>query len=94
MTRLLAAADARRWGAALRSTLPTPGRGTLAGRLPGLRVRAKTGTLLEHASALSGWVWLQRSRRWAQFSVLSRGLSKPRAVAVEDELLRLVAGNA
>src|SRR5207244_2829757 len=87
MTRLLAAADSEPWAAALQSTLPTPGRSTLAGRLVGLRVRAKTGTLLDRVSALSGWVWLERSRRWAQFSVLSRGLPKPRAVALEDRLL-------
>jgi protein MpaA len=81
-------------GRTLRSTLPAGGQGTLAGRLPGLRVRAKTGTLLEQVSALSGWVWLRRSHRWAEFSILSRGLSKPQAVTVEDELVTLVAGQA
>ena len=91
MTRLLAAAGSRPWGAALRATLPTAGRGTLAGRLLGLRVRAKTGTLLQRVSALSGWVWLERSRRWAEFSVLSRGLPKPRAVELEDRAVAIVA---
>jgi len=91
MTRLLAAAGSRPWGAALRATLPTAGRGTLAGRLLGLRVRAKTGTLLQRVSALSGWVWLERSHRWAEFSVLSRGLPKPRAVELEDRAVAIVA---
>jgi D-alanyl-D-alanine carboxypeptidase len=87
LVRLLSAAS----GSALRSTLPTAGEGTLAGRLSGLRVRAKTGTLLQQVSALSGWVWLQRSRRWAEFSILSRGLAKSQAVAVEDGLVSIVA---
>ena len=91
MTRLLAAAESRPWGAALRSTLATAGHGTLSGRLLGLRVRAKTGTLLQQVSALSGWVWLERSHRWAEFSVLSRGLSKPRAVELEDRVVAIVA---
>jgi len=62
--------------------------------LIGVRVRAKTGTLLKQISALSGWVWLQRTRRWAEFSILSRGLSKPKAVAVEDELVSVIAKDA
>jgi len=91
MVRLLAAADSRPWGRALRSTLPTPGRGTLAGRLAGLPVRAKTGTLIRHVSALSGWVRVAHPRGWAAFSILSRGLSKARAVALEDAVVRLIA---
>ena len=94
MIRLLAAADSQRWARALRSTLGSAGQGTLAGRLIGLRIRAKTGTLLKRVSALSGWVWLQRSRRWAEFSILSRGLPKPRAVALEDELMWIIAKHA
>jgi protein MpaA len=85
MTRLLAFAPG------LRATLPAAARGTLAGRLAGLLVRAKTGTLLQQVSALSGWVWLAKSRRWVEFSVLSRGLSKARAVAIEDGLVAIVA---
>ena len=49
---------------------------------------------LQQVSALSGWIWLQRSRRWGEFSILSRGLSKPQAVAVEDELVSIVAKDA
>jgi D-alanyl-D-alanine carboxypeptidase len=91
VARLLHVADLRPWGPALRSTLPAPGEGTLAGRLAGVRVRAKTGTLLDRVSALSGWVWLHRSHRWATFSILSRGLLKPQAVRIEDAIVRTVA---
>jgi D-alanyl-D-alanine carboxypeptidase len=91
MTRLLAAARSESWARTLRSTLPTAGEGTLAGRLRGLRIRAKTGTLLERVSALSGWIWLQRSRRWDEFSILSRGPSKPQALALENRLVALIA---
>jgi len=94
IVRLLDTADREPWGPAVRTTLPTAGEGTLAGRLIGLRVRAKTGTLLHQVSALSGWIWLQRSRRWGEFSILSRGLSKPKAVAVEDELVSVIAKDA
>ena len=87
IVRLLSAAS----GSPLRSTLPSAGEGTLAGRLAGFRVRAKTGTLLQHVSALSGWVRLQRSHRWAAFSILSRSLPKSQAVALEDALVSLVA---
>jgi D-alanyl-D-alanine carboxypeptidase len=87
IVRLLASAG----GATLRSTLPAAGEGTLRGRLLGLRVRAKTGTLLQQVSALSGWVWLRRSRRWAEFTILSRGLPKARAVVLEDALVEAIA---
>jgi D-alanyl-D-alanine carboxypeptidase len=94
MVKLLAAAESSPWGRALRRTLPAPGQGTLVGRLSGLRIMAKTGTLLEGVSALSGWVWVERSRRWAEFSILSWGLSKARAVALEDAVVRIVAEGA
>jgi murein peptide amidase A len=87
LARLL---SGNRWASALRSTLPGPGQGTLAGRLYGIPVRAKTGTLFAGVSALSGWLRL-RSRRWAAFSILSRGLAKSRAVGVEDRLVALFA---
>jgi protein MpaA len=87
IVRLLASAG----GAVLRSTLAAAGEGTLRGRLLGLRVRAKTGTLLQQVSALSGWVWLRRPGRWAEFSVLSRGLPKARAVALEDSIVAAIA---
>jgi serine-type D-Ala-D-Ala carboxypeptidase/endopeptidase (penicillin-binding protein 4) len=88
--------DARRspWGAAFRSTLPPAGRGTLAGRLAGVPVRAKTGTLIHGVSALSGWVRLERSGRWAEFSILSSGLAKERAVAVEDTVVSMISRRA
>jgi protein MpaA len=91
IVHLLSAANGRRWGPALRSTLPTAGQGTLAARLSGLRVRAKTGTLLKQVSALSGWVWLQRRHQWGEFSVLSQRLAKAQAVSLEDELVSIIA---
>lgn len=94
MIRLLGVADRSAWGSAFRSTLPVPGEGTLGGRLTGLRVYAKTGTLIHGVSALSGWVWLERSGRWAEFSILSKGLTKEQAVAVEDALVRIVSTTA
>ncbi len=80
--------DARRqpWGRALRGSLPTPGRGTLAGRLGGLGLNAKTGTLWNGASALAGWVRLRHGGT-AEFAVLSRDSSK----ATEDAIVRRVA---
>jgi hypothetical protein len=45
-------------------------------------------------SALSGWIWLQKRRRWGEFAVLSRVLRKPQAIALEDELVAIIAGNA
>ena len=94
MVRLLALTGSQRWSGALRSTLPASGEGTLAGRLVGVTVRAKTGTLLRRVSALSGWVWMAHARRWAEFSVFSRGLLKSRAVALEDAIVRTLATRA
>jgi D-alanyl-D-alanine carboxypeptidase len=79
----------RRAGA-LRATLAAPGEGTLAGRLLGLPVRAKTGTLFRGVSSLSGWVRL-RSRRWAVFSILCNGVPEEQALALEDRLVALIA---
>ena len=94
MIRLLTAASAAPWAAALRSTLAGAGQGTLFRRLLGLRVRAKTGTLLKQVSALSGWIWLAKSHRWAEFSILSQGLQKPQAVVLENRLAALIGKHA
>jgi D-alanyl-D-alanine carboxypeptidase/D-alanyl-D-alanine-endopeptidase (penicillin-binding protein 4) len=93
LTRLLGWAEGQPWGARLRYLLPAPGEGTLKGRLRGLRVRAKTGTLND-VSALSGWIWLRRSHTWGEFSILSRGLSKTRAVALEDRIVAILSRSA
>lgn len=93
LTRLLDAAESASWGSVLRSTLPVPGQGTLEDRLHGVRVRAKTGTLVG-VSALSGWVWLDRSSTWAEFSILSSGMSKTQAVEIEDRIVRLLSNRA
>jgi serine-type D-Ala-D-Ala carboxypeptidase/endopeptidase (penicillin-binding protein 4) len=87
VARLLDTVEERAWGPILRRTLPPPRRGTLEDRLGGIPVRAKTGTL-HNISALSGWVRLRRSDRWASFSIMSSGLSKPKAVAIENKIVR------
>lgn len=87
---LLGRAEVEDWGPALRLTLPVPGQGTLDDRLAGVKLRAKTGTL-DGISALSGWVWLERTRTWAEFSILSSGMPKSRAVAIEDRIVRIIA---
>lgn len=93
LTRLLAYSERQRWGVGLRSTLPGPGEGTLEDRLSGVKVRAKTGTL-DDISALSGWVWLQRSQSWGEFSILSHGMSKYRAAEIEDRIVRIITRRA
>jgi D-alanyl-D-alanine carboxypeptidase/D-alanyl-D-alanine-endopeptidase (penicillin-binding protein 4) len=91
--RLLWRADAAPWGETLRDALPHGNQGTLEGRLPKILLRAKTGTL-DHASALSGWVWLQRSKQWAEFSILSSGFSEWTAKGIEDQIVRVISQKA
>jgi D-alanyl-D-alanine carboxypeptidase/D-alanyl-D-alanine-endopeptidase (penicillin-binding protein 4) len=90
---LLWVADAAQWGSTLRSTLARGGQGTLEDRLEDVKVRAKTGTL-EAVSALSGWVWLETSNEWAEFSILSSGMSTTTAKTIENKIVRLVSNNA
>jgi serine-type D-Ala-D-Ala carboxypeptidase/endopeptidase (penicillin-binding protein 4) len=92
LAALLDDARPRPWGDELRGSLAAPGEGTLSGRLSGLPVRAKTGTLIGDISALSGYVRL-RDGRWASFSILSE-LSKDEAVALEDSIVRAIATGA
>jgi serine-type D-Ala-D-Ala carboxypeptidase/endopeptidase (penicillin-binding protein 4) len=93
LARLLDWADEQSWWTKLRAGLPTGDQGTLEDRLGGVRVRAKTGTLI-NVSALSGWIYLQREDEWASFSILSRGLPKYRAAATEDKIVRLLERRA
>jgi D-alanyl-D-alanine carboxypeptidase/D-alanyl-D-alanine-endopeptidase (penicillin-binding protein 4) len=92
MAALLYRALRRPWGNELRTSLAVPGDGTLGGRLFGLEVRAKTGTLIGDISALSGYVRLHNGR-WASFSIMSE-LPKDEAVAMEDAIVRAIAANA
>ena len=88
---LLLEAGLRPWAEVLYESLPAPGEGTLVGRLIGVPVRAKTGTLfITPASALSGYVRAANGRRLA-FSVISRGLDKATAVRIEDSIVRILA---
>ena len=93
LVKLLWFAETRPWETNLRGSLPTGGQGTLEGRLVGVQVRAKTGTLID-ISALSGWVWLEQEGAWGEFSIMSRGMSKSQAVAIEDRIVRIVANRA
>ena len=93
IVHLLWDAGRKPWLDALQSSLPQAGQGTLAGRLRNVALRAKTGTL-DDASALSGWVWLQRSGQWAEFSILSSGFSEWRAKTIEDRIVRAISQNA
>jgi D-alanyl-D-alanine carboxypeptidase/D-alanyl-D-alanine-endopeptidase (penicillin-binding protein 4) len=93
IVRLLGLAEDQPWGAALHSSLPGPGQGTMKGRLGGVMVRAKTGTLTR-VSSLSGWVWLERRGVWAEFSIISRGLQKPVAMGIENAIVRTLSRSA
>jgi D-alanyl-D-alanine carboxypeptidase/D-alanyl-D-alanine-endopeptidase (penicillin-binding protein 4) len=93
LVRLLWFADGEAWGRDLRWSLPIGGGGTLEDRLRDVRIRAKTGTL-EEVSALSGWVWLEQVGTWAEFSIMSQGMSKSQAVEIEDRVVRIVANRA
>ncbi|HET9249252.1 MAG TPA: D-alanyl-D-alanine carboxypeptidase [Actinomycetota bacterium] len=86
IVRLLWFAEDQPWGSDLRRALPTGGQGTLVHRLRGVDVRAKTGTL-DDVSALSGWVKAHHTGRWIEFSVLSYGMSKSTASAIEDRIV-------
>ena len=93
IVRLLWYAGAQPWASTLMNALPSGGQGTLDGRLTWVKIHAKTGTLTG-ISALSGWIWLQRSGSWAEFSILSHGLTKKSAVQIENGIARTVSRNA
>ena len=88
IVRLLWFAEDQTWGPELRGALPTGGQGTLVNRLHGIDVRAKTGTL-DDVSALSGWVRTGPAA-WAEFSILSQGLSKALASDIEDRIVQIL----
>ena len=77
----------------LRDGLAAGGQGTLENRFHDVTLRAKTGSL-DGVSALSGWVWLERASSWAEFSILSTGMSYYEAKGVEDRIVRLIEERA
>jgi D-alanyl-D-alanine carboxypeptidase/D-alanyl-D-alanine-endopeptidase (penicillin-binding protein 4) len=93
IVKLLHSAEGQTWGDTLRSLLAHGGQGTLEDRLADVKLRAKTGTL-DSVSALSGWVWMKRQRDWAEFSILSSGISKTRSIHIENAIVRVVNANA
>ncbi|MFL5790583.1 MAG: D-alanyl-D-alanine carboxypeptidase, partial [Actinomycetota bacterium] len=76
-----------------RMALPAAGEGTLRHRLPGIRIRAKTGTL-DNVSALSGWVWNGPTDGWITFSILTSGMSEYPAKDLEDRVVHVLANRA
>jgi D-alanyl-D-alanine carboxypeptidase/D-alanyl-D-alanine-endopeptidase (penicillin-binding protein 4) len=94
LTSLLLTAASEPWGPTFVASLPGPGEGTLRGRLIGVPVRAKTGTLFTvPCSTLAGYVRDANGRRIA-FAVLSDGIPKGSSIAVEDAVVRLLAASA
>ena len=94
MVELLGIAEDQVWGAPFRAGLARGGQGTMEDRpLKGIRVRVKTGTL-DGVSTLSGYVFLKDTGTWAEFSIMSRGLAKSRAVEIENQIVRTIANNA
>jgi D-alanyl-D-alanine carboxypeptidase len=91
--KLLWYVNRQSWADLFRGTLPRPGEGTLKERLLTVDVRAKTGTL-DSVSALSGWVRLQRSGEWAEFSIMSSGYSQHYAKKIENQIVKVVARSA
>jgi D-alanyl-D-alanine carboxypeptidase/D-alanyl-D-alanine-endopeptidase (penicillin-binding protein 4) len=79
--------------AQLHGSLADGGQGTLEDRLHDVDLRAKTGSL-DGISALSGWVWLERASSWAEFSILSSGMSYYTAKGVEDRIIRIIEERA
>jgi D-alanyl-D-alanine carboxypeptidase/D-alanyl-D-alanine-endopeptidase (penicillin-binding protein 4) len=93
IVRLLWFADRQPWAGALRMALPHANEGTLRHRLGGVRIRAKTGTLI-NVSALSGWVWSDRADGWVAFSILSSGMNAYTAKGLEDKVVGVLANRA
>ena len=91
--RMLWWAGRQPWLGALRTALPHANQGTLRHRLRGVKIRAKTGTLIG-VSALSGWVWSAAVDRWVAFSILSSGMSTAVAKDLEDRVVRVLAARA
>ena len=91
LVTLLLTAERRPWFPVFFRSLPAGGEGTLSGRLAGVPVRAKTGTLfVRPTSTLSGYVTTRDGRRVA-FSVLTHDLPEATAVAIEDAVVRAIA---
>ena len=93
LARLLGWAESQPWGNEFRAMLPSGGEGTLEGRLGGVPVRAKTGTL-QSISTLSGWIRLKKTGSWAEFSIMSSGMSKSKAVTAENRIVRILRRRA
>jgi D-alanyl-D-alanine carboxypeptidase/D-alanyl-D-alanine-endopeptidase (penicillin-binding protein 4) len=88
---LLLRARRQPWFPVLFGSLPAGGEGTLSGRLVGVPVRAKTGTLfVRPTSTLSGYV-RDANGTLVAFSVLTHDLPEWRARSIEDAVVRTLA---
>jgi D-alanyl-D-alanine carboxypeptidase/D-alanyl-D-alanine-endopeptidase (penicillin-binding protein 4) len=88
---LLLQARRAAWFPVLLRSLPAGGDGTLTGRLVGVPVRAKTGTLfVRPTSTLSGYV-RDRNGTLVAFSVLTHALPEYQARSIEDAVVRTLA---
>jgi D-alanyl-D-alanine carboxypeptidase/D-alanyl-D-alanine-endopeptidase (penicillin-binding protein 4) len=91
LVTLLLLARSERWFDAFLASLARPGVGTLEGRLSGMDVYAKTGTLIEMpVSTLAGYVRTQTGGL-AAFAILSDGFGKDAAVRIEDDVVHAIA---
>ncbi|MGZ8578580.1 MAG: D-alanyl-D-alanine carboxypeptidase/D-alanyl-D-alanine-endopeptidase [Actinomycetota bacterium] len=91
LVTMLLLARSEPWFRPFADSLAAPGVGTLDGRLAGVDVIAKTGTLLERpVSALAGYVRTDRGDLVA-FAILSDGFGKDTAIAIEDAVVRAIA---
>jgi D-alanyl-D-alanine carboxypeptidase/D-alanyl-D-alanine-endopeptidase (penicillin-binding protein 4) len=93
IVRMLWWAERQPWLGALRTALPHANQGTLRHRLGGVKLRAKTGTLID-VSALSGWVWSDAADGWVTFSIMSNGMNAYAAKDLEDDVVRVLAARA
>ena len=91
LVTLLLLARSEPWFDPFLASLARPGVGTLEGRLAGVDVHAKTGTLIEMpVSTLAGYV-RTRTGELAAFAILSDGFAKDAAVRIEDTVVRAIA---
>lgn len=88
LARVLRQAGRQGYAKVFLDSLPKPGEGTLKGRLAGLPVAAKTGTL-DGVTSLSGYLWPGSSEPWT-FSIVCNhtvvGAAKVRAV--QDKIVK------
>ena len=89
LVSVLDAMDCSYYRTWFKHSLPHSGRGTLRGRLAGIEVRAKTGTLAEDSS-LSGYVKTAAGQELA-FSIIVNGAPVWSAVDVQNSIVQTMS---